>query len=118
MANYMRSNMVRMCYSHCIFVVYAIVFSFTTKAVISYQWLPNVHIRMLTASIRVVFQNREAVVNQDGNFNVKKNFHFVLLIIDDHCTLFTILLHKSIPESNQIIRIEKFESKYFNRTSL
>ena len=47
--------------------------------------------------IRVAFQNREAVVKQEGNF--KRDFHFVLLIIDHHCT-FAILLHGSIPESN------------------
>ena len=71
---------------------------------------------MLTASIRVVFQNRDAVVNQDGNFNIKSDFHFALLIIDHHFTLFRILVHGSIPESNQIIQIGKFESKYYNRT--
>ena len=47
---------------------------------------------MVTASIRVVFQNREAFVNQGGNYNIKRGFPFVLLIIDHHCTLFTILL--------------------------
>ena len=68
--------------------------------------------------MRVVLQNQEAVVNQDGNFNIKKdlhlkkNLHFILLIIDHYYALFTILLHGSIPESNQIIRIEKFELKY------
>ena len=61
----------------------------------------------VTASTRAVFQNREAIVNQDGNFNIKRDFHFVLLIIDHHYTLFTILLHGSIPESTQIHHFQK-----------
>ena len=77
--------------------------------------ITNWGITMVTVSIRIVFQNREAAANQDGNFKMKRSFHFV--IIDHHCTLLTILLHGSIPESNQIIGIEKFESKYLNRTS-
>ena len=63
---------------------------------------------MVTVSIRVVSEKREAVLNRDGNFKIKMGFDFVLLIIDHHCTLFTMLLYGSIPESNQIIRIEIF----------
>ena len=71
---------------------------------------------MVTASIRIVFQN-QFVANQDGNFNMKRNLHFV--IIDHHCTLLTILLHGSIPESNQIIRIEIVESNVLiNRSTV
>ena len=39
--------------------------------------LPNIHIRMVTASIRVVFQNREAVVNWE--FQHQKEFPFCLV---------------------------------------
>ena len=78
--------------------------------------ITNLGITMVTASIRIVFQN-QFVANQDGNFNMKRNLHFV--IIDHHCTLLTILLHGSIPESNQIIRIEIVESNVLiNRSTV
>ena len=106
----------RMYHNNCIFTEYVIVFFFTLKVVLLMA-SKSPYICMVNMSKQVVFQDREAVVNQDGNFNIKGDFHFVLLIIDFHCTLFTILLHRLIPESNKIIRIEKFESKYFNQTS-
>ena len=107
--------MVRLYFSHCIFVC-GIVFSFTTKAVNSNEWFLNVHIRMVTASIRVVFQNREAAVNQDGNFNTKNDFHLVLLIIDHHCTILSPYLQFYFID-RFLNRTKYFESKYFNQTS-